>query len=57
MSDCLCAEWAENLPKINSPIMLQSIRSGGDYQYDGLAFRFCPWCGCELEDYEGPEYE
>ena len=38
-----CIDWVENLPKINAQIELQFIRSG--VQYDGLPFRYCPWCG------------
>lgn len=33
------------MKKINGPIVLQSVRSGGAYQYDGKPFVFCPWCG------------
>lgn len=42
---CECKEWNENIAKINDPIVLQSIRSGFKYQYDGKKFKFCPWCG------------
>ena len=42
--DC-CDEWNKNIDKVNGPIMLQTARSGGGYQYDGVPFKFCPWCG------------
>lgn len=40
-----CADWAPQTELINGPIILQSIRSGGLYQYAGKPFVFCPWCG------------
>lgn len=43
-----CNDWETELPKVNAPIILQSARSGGLYQYDGKAFRYCPWCGAQL---------
>jgi hypothetical protein len=46
--NCACLDWKRNIDKLNAPILLQTARSGGSYQYDGEQFRFCPWCGCEL---------
>lgn len=40
-----CDDWPIQITKINGPIQLQAIRSGFKYQYDGIPFRFCPWCG------------
>jgi len=47
---CGCEEWRVNLPKINGPVQLQTIRSGFRYQFDGVPFRYCPWCGKNLID-------
>ncbi|HEV2178392.1 MAG TPA: hypothetical protein VGU20_30955 [Stellaceae bacterium] len=52
MSDCVCRAWVENLPKINGPIVLQQIRSGGAFKFDAEPFRFCPWCGANLAELE-----
>lgn len=49
---CCCEEWRVNLPKINKPIILQTVRSGGQYQFDGAPFRYCPWCGKQLRGVE-----
>lgn len=50
---CTCDGWKVNEPKVNGPIILQSIRAGRDL-YDGDPFRFCPWCGKELVDGTNP---
>lgn len=42
---CSCPDWAPNIKKVDGPIALQAVRSGGAYQYDGKPFKFCPWCG------------
>lgn len=42
-----CADWAPGIEAINGPIILQTHRSGGAYQYSGKAFRYCPWCGTD----------
>lgn len=46
---CNCSDWEPQIAKINGPISLQSVRSGGAYQYDGKQFIFCPWCGSRLK--------
>lgn len=46
--ECSCDDWTPNIDKINGPIVLQSIRSGGAYQYAGKKMVFCPWCGNKL---------
>lgn len=43
---CKCAEWEPNVSKINSVLSLHTVRTG--WQYDGVRFKFCPWCGSEL---------
>lgn len=40
-----CADWKPQTDLVNGPITLQSARSGGRYQYTGIPFRYCPWCG------------
>ena len=46
---CTCREWAENLPKVEAPRMFAAARNPGTWNYDGVAFRFCPWCGERLQ--------
>ena len=46
---CKCKLWKENIDRINGPIALQSIRSGGR-GYDGVPFKYCPWCGKDLKE-------
>lgn len=53
---CDCPEWPEGIKKINAPILLQSARSGYQWQYDGVPFRFCPWCGAQLTALSPPVY-
>lgn len=45
---CDCKDWEPEIKKLNGPITLQSVRSGGAYKYDGKPFNFCPWCGKRL---------
>jgi hypothetical protein len=42
-----CNDWRAGIPLINGPIALQTIRSGGRYQYRLKPFAFCPWCGAK----------
>lgn len=49
---CPCSDWKENIDKVNAPMVLQSLRSGGEYQYEGKQFTHCPWCGKKLEEDE-----
>ena len=48
---CDCEKFEEGMKAVNGPITLQSMRSGGAYQFDrNYVFRFCPWCGDPLYD-------
>lgn len=47
---CTCKDWQENIRKINDPIELNAIRSGTK-GYDGVFFKYCPWCGKELNEH------
>lgn len=40
-----CPDWKAQTDKINGFITLQAVRSGNSNIYDGVPFRFCPWCG------------
>lgn len=40
-----CDEWEQNIRKIDNFITLQFVRTGT--QYDGVPFKYCPWCGKE----------
>ena len=48
--NCTCKDWKLNIDKINAPITLLTLRFGGQYQFDGVPFHYCPWCGKELQD-------
>lgn len=52
--NCTCKDWEPNMRAINGPIVLQSIRSGGRYQYTGKQFVYCPWCGKKLKEQPEP---
>lgn len=39
-----CPDWKPQSDKINGFIIFQSTRAGRDL-YDGIPYRFCPWCG------------
>lgn len=46
--NCDCKDWENQIEILNGPIVLQTIRSGGAYQYQGKPFKYCPWCSSEL---------
>lgn len=54
---CNCAEWAPNIAKVNGPMITMALRRGSTVAYDGVPFRFCPWCGTPLNGVvlDGPE--
>lgn len=46
---CTCAEWKPNIEKVNEPLMFLLARNPStSQQYDGVPFRFCPWCASPL---------
>jgi len=47
--NCGCEKWEDGVKAVNGPITLQSVRSGGAYEFDqDYVFLFCPWCGLRL---------
>lgn len=46
---CDCEGWKRSINNLNRGLSMASARG---YNYDGDMFRFCPWCGKELIDYE-----
>ncbi len=53
MIECNCEKFETGMKAINGPITLQSVRSGGKYQFNQeYVFRFCPWCGKQLSSKE-----
>lgn len=45
---CDCVEWKENVPKIDGVFALQYVRMGKGYE--GIPFKFCPWCSKPLKE-------
>jgi len=46
---CQCAEWLANIEKVNEPVRFLFARNPNTYKgYDGVPFRYCPWCGMAL---------
>lgn len=48
-SDFVCCNmWKPGMEAINGPIITQTVRSGGAYQFD-QKYRviYCPWCGAK----------
>lgn len=43
-----CPEWTDNIKKVEAPRTLMHARNPGTANYDGVPFRFCPWCGTAL---------
>ena len=47
---CSCKDWKENIDKLNSGFVLQSVHGMGGYS--GKKIAFCPWCGKKLKEKE-----
>ena len=49
---CTCQEWQENYSHIE-----RAIRLARAYNYDvpAIPFRFCPWCGDEIDRKSNPD--
>jgi len=52
--DC-CSDWRVQIDKVNAPLILQTIRSGYTYKYDGIPFRYCPWCGKDRTSFQNQD--
>lgn len=46
---CDCNGWKKSMNPLNSGLTMASARG---YEYTGETFKFCPWCGKELIEYE-----
>lgn len=44
---CDCELWKNNIKKINDPMMFYYQRF--NIEYDGVIFKYCPWCGKLLQ--------
>ena len=45
---CDCLDWKENIDKVNSGFVIQSIHGMG--WYSGKRMVYCPWCGQKLAE-------
>jgi hypothetical protein len=45
---CGCKEWGPNIKLVEAPRMLLDARNPGSAHYEGVLWRYCPWCGNEL---------
>lgn len=46
---CNCKDWKDNIDKLNSAFNLLGGRNPQTYKgYEGMMFRYCPWCSKEL---------
>ena len=48
---CKCEDWQPNVDIINGYISFGTIHYGFNPKgYDGKPFKYCPWCGKQLEE-------
>lgn len=53
MEKCTCEDWESNIKKINNMISMQANMAWGNKDgWDGMFFKFCPWCGKKLIEVE-----
>ena len=45
-NDCICDNWGKNIPQLRN-LLLLAEEHGQEYQ--GVPFRFCPWCGQNVD--------
>lgn len=45
MYACNCKEWLRSWPKLQT---IFTVALHENIEYDGAAFRNCPWCGSKL---------
>ena len=43
MEECDCKDWEENMPQLNTILIMATLRN--DSGYKGKFFKYCPWCG------------
>ena len=50
LGPCLCPDFKENVELLNAPFALEIARNPLTHRgYTGKQFKFCPWCGSELQ--------
>lgn len=50
--ECKCTDWKENIHKVNAANMLLHARNPSTYKgYEGVSFKYCPWCSSILMDH------
>jgi hypothetical protein len=51
LGPCLCPDFKPNVALLNAPFALGYARNTDTYRgYEGKVFKFCPWCGAELQE-------
>lgn len=51
---CKCADWKPNMELVNEPLLFCAARNPGQWNYEGKVFKYCPWCGSELQEEDKP---
>lgn len=47
---CECEDWKQNIDKVNGANSMLFARNPTSYKgYDGVKFRYCPWCSKALK--------
>jgi transcriptional antiterminator Rof (Rho-off) len=49
MKDCDCKDYVESTAQINYALTLAWAHG---FNYSAKSFKYCPWCGKELEEKE-----
>lgn len=53
--DCNCTDWKENIDKVNAAHFTAHARNPDTCKgYEGVPFKFCPWCARLLMDLVSP---
>ena len=53
----MCTLFQENIDKVNAPFKLAAARNPTTFKgYDGVPFKFCPWCGTALSQRDSKEF-
>lgn len=49
LGPCLCPDFKSNVAILNAPFTLGYVCNPDSAGYRGKPFKFCPWCGKELQ--------
>jgi hypothetical protein len=44
---CTCKDWQDNMPTLDQCLVMAFVHG---FSYTGTTWKYCPWCGKELQE-------